>query len=249
MNKLTTQFAAGAFLAATSAGAHALAIDSFDDDTKYFFGFANTAPDGNAVVTDGTSPLPTSANKAQTGVADALGGDRTTTVTQTVGNSAGNTITARNFFESTAGSGVFDVAVSNSTNGNVSILWDNFTDEDLTAGGVTGFFVDIPTAIDNRLTITFNVMDGATTGTFGRTFNSGASGPDFFFPFASFDNDVFSSVDSVEFVLSSPDAAWDAQIDLVETRERPPQVPVPGTVALLGAGLVGFAARRRTRRA
>jgi hypothetical protein len=241
-HQLIPIFGAAALFAVASS-VQALTIDTFDDTAKYFFGPPGSGPDGSALAVNASFPTE---SRPQTGVATAIGGQRTTTAQFTSG---GGVLNIANRNEPLVNSGVMDVAVGSGTNGTATILWDNVGGIDLkTAGGTAeGFFLALPTAIDNTLTVTINVEDGTDTSTDSRNFANGAFGADFFFAFSNFTNQsVLDAATSIEIVLSSDQDAWDAQIDLFETRPRPPSdVPVPGTLVLLGLGLAGLGARCR----
>jgi hypothetical protein len=228
LKQLTTLLAAGSLMLAGGT-ASALTIDDFTTGKIDFPGvFAPPNSGGNV----GT----------QTG--SMLGGDREILLTSLAGGVATVLIpTTRD-----------SLVWSNADDGRstVVVTWDNGFDEDLTAGPggevATGFFLGIPNPIDNRLTITLAVTGGGNSGSDSESFPDGASGTDFFFPFADFDGSIdFTSVTSIVMTLTSPDNGFDGAVEFVETRPRP--TPVPGTIALLGLGLVGMAARRRVKRA
>jgi hypothetical protein len=208
------------------------------------------------------------AGTAQAVSIDTFVDDQTTTV---VNGSTNNDVapgsfvgTNRNVAVSTTGIGAqitsninalfpgrLDMQNSPVSNGTVVITWTGIgtndpANSDFTDGGQsTGLFLDIPAAIDNELTVEFTANGSSS---FSRDFPDNSEGTDFFFPFASFsDPNVFTAVTSLVMTLSNNEGAagegWDAQVNLVETRPNP--VPVPGTLALVGMGLIGVSARRR----
>ncbi len=229
MRKILTTFAAGAFLVAGGT-AKALTIDDFATGKLDFPGLNVTG----AGDTDSGS---------QNG-AGILGGTRDMDLEMLTG--AGTTVV-------TIPSANDILNINNADDATTSLLvtWDDMASTDLTdTGQANGFFLGIPVPIDNRLNVTFTVMGGGNTGSITQMFPDGASGNDFFVPFAGFSGSIdFEAVTSIVMALTSPDDGFDGSIEFVETRPTPPVVPVPGTLALLGAGLVGFAARRRMKRA
>jgi hypothetical protein len=159
-----------------------------------------------------------------------LGGNRTVEIG--IGGN-GNVIT-------TVGSGLLDMASSTASIATVDVTWDNFSAVDLTEGGLAdGIFLSLPNPIDNDLDVTF-LING--TSTFTNTYPDGSSGNDFFIAFSSFsDSAVFGSVDSIMMSLTDG-TGWDAQVDFIETRPRdePSPMPEPGSLALLGLGLISL---------
>lgn len=206
--------------------AQAIIIDDFSTD--------------QAVVVSGAAPATASNNAVGGGMISA---DRDITVNTTAG--PGNPF---NTAAAGASGGVFGVSNGVTTESDVHVLWDGFAATDLTAGGATGFFLALPNPIDNTLKVDFNINGSASTVT--KTFLNGAAGADFFIAFSDFSNTaVFTGVSSIEMVLYSTGPAWDAAVDLVETRDRPPQVPEPGTLGLIGLGLLGSMGLRRRKSA
>lgn len=206
----------GAFAVGT---ANALTIDDFSTDQSVAVTSAAPAADNNNVVA-------------------GIGNPRNLMVDKTVGPAGG----ANGAFADVIG-GALSMANGPTTESTITVTWSaiaaanaDFTD----AGQSTGIFFSLPDPIDNDLTVTFTANG---TSTYSVTFPNGSAGNDFFAPFSEFDDpSVFTSMSTLSIAFTGP-AAWDANIDLVETRPTP--VPVPGTLALFGLGLAGLARRMK----
>lgn len=218
---ISTLFVAGSL--GFAASAQALMIDSFE------------------VVQVGAiaGPAPLTLPVASVAGPGIIGGARDLTIDYTAG--PGDILDT-----TTAGANGSEFVVANGVVSNSEIIlgWDALG-ADLTDGGLaTGLFLAFPVAIDNDLTIDFTFNGFASSST---TFPNGSSGSDFFIPFSSFSDGgaAASAVGSLEMVLSST-AGWDAAIDFIETRPKPPaEVPTPGILILMAAGLLGFASMRK----
>jgi hypothetical protein len=112
--------------------------------------------------------------------------------------------------------------------GTFTVSWDGIDHIDLTENGtILGFQLTIPLAIDNPLSVTFSAGAASVT----RTFPNGTQGSGFFIPFG---NQDFSDVTRLTASFTGP-AGWDAGVQLIGT------TPIPGTLLLMGAGLLGLA--------
>ncbi len=175
-----------------------------------------------------------------------LGTTRTLTISDFVGNGAGaNGIYADIGPDPTNPlNTVLSMANGPVATSTITIEWSGIDHVDLTMPTATGLYLALPNAIDNDLTVLFSINGGAST--YSKTFLDGSSGADFFINFSLFNVPTAANdVTSFSMAFSGP-TAWDAQIDLVETREG---VPEPATLGLFGIGLLGFAASRRRKAA
>ncbi|WP_295577662.1 hypothetical protein [uncultured Lamprocystis sp.] len=112
--------------------------------------------------------------------------------------------------------------------GTFTVSWDGIDHIDLTENGtILGFQLTIPEAIDNPLIVTFSAGAASVT----RTFPNGTQGSGFFIPFG---NQDFSDVTRLTASFTGS-AGWDAVVQLIGT------APIPGTLLLMGVGLLGLA--------
>lgn len=211
-------------------GAHALLIDSFDTDELVLV----------------TGPAPTSSSATTPDSGAGMIGNRSITVNKTAG-SAG----FANAAIAEVVGGLLGMSNGPVTNSVITIDW-TFGSTDITeAGTKTGIFLSLPDPIDNDLTIGVSINGGTFSSLL---FPDGSSGPDFFFPFASFANGGDAATATSVVVRFTSVNAWDAQVDFIETIGPPPPPPPPpsgvsepASLAVLGIGLLGVGCTRRRR--
>ncbi|MDG2412408.1 MAG: PEP-CTERM sorting domain-containing protein, partial [Halioglobus sp.] len=138
--------------------------------------------------------------------------------------------------------GLLSLSNSVATNSMVSVSWD-FLTTDLTDGGTnTGLFFNLPSPIDNDLTIGFALNGGSPASQF---FADGSMGTGFFIDFSDFMNgEDADEATSLEVAFSSNDPAWDAGFNFIEANN---DVPVPASFSLIALGLLGIGISRRKR--
>lgn len=143
----------------------------------------------------------------------------------------------------------FDLANNPGAKSTVTMLWDNngagLGGVDLTGNGLTPNFALGINSIDSTgVSITFNVKDvgnhiatktisGVSIGTVLFALNT----------FSNFGNTSFTSVKSIEMIVSATKADADISLAFVQT------IPEPSSLALMGLGLVGFSVLRKRKAA
>lgn len=222
---------AGAALLAISGGAHAFLIDDFDG--------------GDAFISVTSFPtLPASVNQPY---ANALGGSRTLLIAAATGAGNGPSLSVSG--------GLLLIGNPPNAGSTGAVVWDNNGNGlggiDLTEGGLDDAIELEITEIDvGSITLQFFVEDTfANKATL--TFRDLVVGRQAFL-FTDFvqnsanTNDVdFTAIDDAQLRYATGSNV-DVTLDLILTRQG---VPIPGTVALLGIGLVGLGLRRRALKA
>jgi hypothetical protein len=222
------QLVGAGILACAASGAFALNIDDFNSGSLEFPGIFALGPAG-------------SSSGQQAG--SMVGGTRDIGI-QMLQGSGTSIVTVP------SASGLLDINNGATERSTVTVLWNangvGLGGLDLTDAGLSlGLFMALPNPIDNIMDTLWTITSASGSSTRARQFPDGSQGADFFFPFANFTGTAdFAAVTAIQLEITSPSVGLDTQIDLVETRPRPPTVPVPGTLLLMGLGLAGIAARR-----
>jgi len=206
-----------------SVGSHALLIDSFDTD----------ASAGVTVAAPGTDSIFTLDSGA------GMIGDRTIEVDKTAGGAG----FANGAYADVIG-GALSMANGPITNSIITSGW-TFGATDLTVGGTqTGLSLSLPNPIDNDLYISFSLNGGTA---YEQLFPNGSQGNAFVFNFANFVNPNDAATATSLEVSFRNGAAWDAQVDFIETVGPPPPqvVSEPVSIVLFSLGLAGLGWSRR----
>lgn len=211
---------AGLFVAGS---VNALGIDGFDQ---------------TEMVLVGHNPTPLSDSGL---VSNAIGGARKFTLTNVTNASLSRTATA---LIDESDSNKLSISNADGVNSTVTVIWDGTTADpyavvtnglnsaDLTVGNGTAFLFNIP-SIDLNVNLALTVWD--SQGNFTVIKNAPSPGIQLM-PFADFVGIDFTDIGAIRIVLDGP-AAWDGSIDLVGTNGT---TPLPGTLLLMGAGLLGL---------
>lgn len=232
---LVLALAAGGLLAANTASANVV-IDHFSH------GLAQEVSNDNLDRTDLDTGLPTTS---------VIGGARKTLLTNVTGASQFNLAT---LLVNDASSGNLTMSNNTGVDSRGTVVWDGggglvtgiqyngIAAQDLTDAGTAFGFRFSVSAIDQFVDVTFNVWSGAQANQSTWTGQFASAVDKFFIPFANFTGSAnFAAVTAMQMILDGP-TAWDGAIDIVETSES---IPLPGTVLLMGAGLLGLARRMK----
>lgn len=185
-------------------------------------------------------------------VDDVIGGFRKFNVTNVQGATASRTAAALideidNMTPD--GSNLLSVSNADRVDSTVTVIWDGTNDNPFVVnttglGGVnlladndTGFLFTIPT-IDQNVELALTIWDrDSNNHTYVYKFLAPIDR--FYIPFTQFTGVDFKDVGAIRLVLDGP-VAWDGSVDLFETGSP---APSPGTLLLLGAGLLALVRR------
>jgi hypothetical protein len=121
----------------------------------------------------------------------------------------------------------------------LDLTYDNFTDEDLTAGGAQSFRA-LFSIVQGEGTLQMEVSDGqdSDTSEFKSITGNNDRGIERFFPFSEFDSSVdLTSVDSIGFQIDTTGTSGTGSSDFaIDTLETSTVVPEPASLALLAMG-------------
>lgn len=226
MKKLALALAvSGAFVAGS---ANALFIDNFNTG----YSFLSITP-------------PTPAPQTTTVAATALGGSRTTTISTATGNGPSLVVDD----STVVPSGTLQIGNPPSQGSTGSVTWGGALDADLTdVDQNDAIQLNIIKTDVNNVDLTFTITD-TSDNVATLTLPNLVIGPQAFL-FAAFTNYAGTDFHHVKEVVLSyvTPADTDTEIDLVRTRFGT-NVPLPGTLALFGAGLIGLGLRGRKKAA
>jgi len=172
-----------------------------------------------------------SSNIVENALPGVLGGTRDSTLTTTVVGA----VSAQLF---TFG-GSLQWANGPSYVSSATLVYDNFTDVDLTSGGANQYIEAIFSFIDQNTVLDITLDDGTTSFTRSQTATVGGA-QTLFFNFSEYTGVDPTSIDKITIKLSGQPGG-DATLDIVEATG----IPEPGTMALVSLGLLALARRRR----
>lgn len=173
-----------------------------------------------------------SSNIVETTLTEVLGGTRDSTLTTTVlGAGSADLFTF---------GGALQWANGPSYVSSATMVYDNFTDVDLTVGGGNQYIEAIFTFIDQNTVLDITLDDGVNSFTRSLTATVGGA-QTLYFNFSEYTGVDETSIDKITVKLSGQPGG-DATLDLVQATG----IPEPSTMALLSLGLVALARRRRS---
>ena len=125
----------------------------------------------------------------------------------------------------------------------VTVNWNGAPGTDLTDAGLSkGFFLGIPLAIDHPMSVTISVSSATGGSSLLKQFPKDSFGTDFYMPFSLLTGTAtLTAVTGITLVMESMAPSLNADIDFFNTTT----IPIPGTLALLGLGIVALARRLR----